>query len=66
MKFHQWLNTLDLANLNDLQPQDGMEMGWFACKEEMLKILDNPKSWEFVDNDNQTLTEKALKSLRNL
>ncbi len=39
MNFNEWLNTLDLANLNDLQPNDGMEMGWFECKKQVLKTL---------------------------
>lgn len=44
MNFNKWINTLDLANLNDLQPNEGMEMGWFACKNEVLKILSKYKT----------------------
>ena len=41
MKFEEWLNTLDLANLNDLQPNEGMEMGWYKCKKEVLALLNH-------------------------
>lgn len=58
MNFNEWLNTLDLANLNDLPPNDGMEMGWFACKEEILKILDKSNCPD--------LPKEIIKEIENL
>ncbi len=39
---------------------------WLTFKRRMNSILDDPKSWEYTDNENECLTEKALEKLRNL
>ncbi len=39
-KFAEWVGAeLDDPNNNDLQPHEAAEMGWDACKNEILKIL---------------------------
>jgi hypothetical protein len=65
MNFKDWYNST-LANEHNTDKLIAAEHGWDACRTEMLKILDNPKSWEYIDNETEALTEKALNKLRNL
>lgn len=69
MNFNEYLNSLDLANLNDLQPNEGMEMGWYKCKEEVLKILEENKELEFVDIDDKMVYKingNVIEKIENL
>lgn len=46
-QFSDWLNSLDMANLRDLPPNDAMEMGWNECKRQILEILEtNRRTYE--------------------
>lgn len=61
MNFNKWYRDFD-----ETDGEANAKDGWDGFRTEMLKILDNPKSWEYIDNETQTLTNKALEKLRNL
>ena len=64
MNFSKWLNANIGPNQNDLQPNEAAEMGWFACKEEVLKILEKYHKKPF---SNVTwIDDKAVKEIEKL
>ncbi len=40
--------------------------GFLDCQDKVLKIINNPKSWIYIDNEKETITEEAMTALRNL
>ena len=60
--FLNWFQTVN----EEATGEELAELAWNACKDKMLKILDNPKNYEWIDNENDALTTKAIEKLRNL